>query len=63
MNQYFIPITVGACGIVLFLIVSFYGFISFHRGSGRSIATTDTDGKVMPGDGRRLYNPNQQEQI
>lgn len=49
MNQYFIPITVGACGVALFLAVS------LHRGSGRIIAAEHEE-KVMPGDGRRLYD-------
>jgi len=55
MNQYFIPITVGACGVALFLAVSLYGFVNLHRGSGRIIATEHEE-KVMPGDGRRLYD-------
>lgn len=56
MNQYLIPVAVGVCSIALFLAASFYGIISLsHRGSGRAIAT-EPEEKIIPGDGRRLYD-------
>jgi hypothetical protein len=57
MNQYFIPIAVGACGLTLFLSLALYAFV--HRGSGRvsEQATTETqDMAPKPGDGRRLID-------
>lgn len=54
MNQYFIPIAVGACGLTLFLSLSLYAFV--HRGSGRIATepTTETqDESPKRGDGRR----------
>lgn len=55
MNQYFIPIAVGACGLTLFLSLSLYAAI--NRGSGRVIATQPTtetqDEAPKRGDDRR----------
>ena len=55
MNQYFIPIAVGACGLTLFLSLSLYAAI--NRGSGRAIATEPTtetqDEAPKRGDDRR----------
>lgn len=50
MNQYLIPVAVGVCSIALLLVISLS-----HRGSGRAVADKPQE-KVMPGDGRRLYD-------
>lgn len=55
MNQYLIPVAVGICSIALLLVISLYGIILSHRGSGRAVADKPQE-KVMPGDGRRLYD-------